>query len=109
MKKLLSILLATSSLFPGCGSYEYDIWSTVRGTATDYCTGDPLQAVSVMLMPGAYTLQTGADGRFEFTDLEEGQYTLSLQKNGYMSNRKTITAISGEITETTIQLTPIEY
>lgn len=109
MKKLLSILFASSFLFSGCKGYEYEIWSTITGAVTDGLTGAPLPAVSVMLMPGSHTLQTGADGQFEFTNLEEGQYTISVQKNGYYANRKTVRAISGEITKAAIQMTPIEY
>ena len=109
MKKLLSILFVSSFLFSGCEGYEYEVWSTVTGAVTDCLTGAPLAAVSVVLIPGSNTLQTGADGQFEFTNLEEGQYTISVQKNGYLANRKTISVISGEITKVAIQMTPIEY
>ncbi|MBO5819159.1 MAG: carboxypeptidase regulatory-like domain-containing protein, partial [Bacteroidales bacterium] len=40
---------------------------------------------------------TGSDGLFEFNDLDAIQYTVSVQANGYATDRKTITVIAGEL------------
>jgi DNA-binding winged helix-turn-helix (wHTH) protein len=59
----------------------------------------------VVLSPGGKTKTTGSDGRYEFQDLDAAQYTITVQKNGYQTNRKTVTAVSDEKTEANIPLT----
>lgn len=39
---------------------------------------------------------SGDDGTYEFTDLDIMQYTVMVQKEGYQTNRKQATAITGE-------------
>lgn len=67
-------------------------------------TGNPLSNASVTLMPSNRTMQTGEDGTFTFEQLDPGQYTISVQKEGYYVDRKSITAISGETIQTDILL-----
>lgn len=87
---------------------DYEVYATLRGTVTDYATGAPLANASVVLSPSGLTQQTGEDGSFLFEELDAEQYTVTVQKNGYQANRKTITAVSGEEMEINIQLTVIE-
>jgi hypothetical protein len=47
---------------------------------------------------------SGDDGRFEFKDLEAVQYTITVQKTGYQTNRKTVTAVAGESVKADIPL-----
>lgn len=54
--------------------------ATVRGTAVDAVTQQPLAGVSVML--GTSSVTTAANGRFEFTNRAAGEFTLSLSANG---------------------------
>lgn len=108
MKKGFLLLGLTVLLFSGCGStYQYDIFGSISGVITDTADGSPLENVSVTIIPGAASILTGSDGKFEFTDLEEGQYTISAQKNGYQSNRKNISVISGETVSANTTLTRI--
>ena len=74
---------------------------------TDYVTGNPLENASVTIVPGANSAITTSDGKFEFTNLDEGQYTISAQKSGYQSNRKNVTVVSGESVNASITLTEI--
>lgn len=102
------LLFAASALLCSCGNdYTLDIYGTIEGKVTDVTTGDPLNAAQVTLVPTAKTIQTGNDGTFVFSDLDEGQYTVSVQKDGYQSNRKNITVISGETTNVVVTLTEI--
>lgn len=96
MKKCLLLLGAVIFLLSGCGTYNYDIFASVSGVITDAADGTPLENVLVTIIPGANSILTGADGKFNFSNLEDGQYTVSVQKSGYQSNRKNITAVSGE-------------
>lgn len=91
----------------GCNNYSYNIFGSISGTVTDSESGLPIPAAAVTLVPGSSTQQTASDGKFEFTDLEEGLYTISVQKSGYQANRKNITVISDETIETIIQLSVI--
>lgn len=94
--------------FVSCGNdYHLDVFGTISGQVTDAASGDPLSFAQVTLVPGASTVQTTAAGKFSFTGLEEGQYTVSVQKDGYQSNRKNVKVVSGETTEITITLSII--
>lgn len=81
-----------------------DIYGSISGKVTDVASGEPLSAAQVTLIPGANTIQTSSDGTFVFSGLEEGQYTVSVQKDGYQANRKNVTVVSGEKTEITVTL-----
>lgn len=100
---VLPVLLLLS-----CGNdYDVDIYGKISGKVTDSSSGNPIEAAQVTLVPGARTVQTTADGTFSFSDLEEGQYTVSVQKDGYQANRKNLRVMSGETTETVVTLTAI--
>ncbi len=110
-KKLFSLLLMALMgifLLASCNDKNtLDIYGKISGRVTDAKTGDPVNAAMVTLVPGSKTQQTGADGTFLFENLDEGQYTVSVQKSGYQPNRKNMTVISGETVETLIPLTTI--
>lgn len=111
MKAKLSLflcLLVSIILFLSCGDKEtIDIYGSIDGKVTDAATGKPLNAAIVTLVPGASTYQTAEDGAFSFVELDEGQYTVSVQKDGYQPNRKNITVNSGEKTDIVVSLTII--
>ena len=69
---------------------------------------EPLENVSVVLSPSGVTKQTGADGAYCFENLDVQQYTLTAQKKGYQTNRKSVMAVSGERMEVNIQLHQIQ-
>ena len=87
-----------------CSSPEYDFSSTVCGTVLDETTLNPVDGAAVYLSPSGKSKITGTDGYFEFPDLEAKQYTITVQKSDYTSNRKTINAIAGETTEVSITI-----
>lgn len=103
MRKLL-LILAISCIAFGCTPPEYDTFGTIYGVVSDNTTGQPLANASVLLSPTGVTKLTGNDGYFEFNDLTPQQYTLTVQKTGYSTNRKSVTAIIGESVEANITL-----
>lgn len=101
-------MLAFSLVWISCsGSDDYDLFASLYGKVTDIRSGESVSNASVMLIPSGISLQTGSDGLFSFDDLDARQYTILVQKDGYQTNRKTVTAVSGENVEINIQLTPI--
>lgn len=104
MKKILIYFIALF-ICTACSPTEYSIFSTLHGIVSNYETGNPVSGVNVVLSPGGVTKITGTDGYFEFQDLTPQQYTITVQKLGYTTNRKSIGAISGENTEINITIT----
>ena len=103
-----SLLLFFAFCLSGCsGSDDYEVFGTIRGTVTDYQTGLPLAHASVVLSPSGLSRQTDDDGTYRFDELEPQQYTITVQRSGYQSNRKTITVVSGETQQVDVQLSAI--
>lgn len=74
---------------------DYNVLGAISGTVIDFDTGNPVQQATVTLSPSGMNTYTGDDGRFEFVDLDARQYTVTVQKTGYVTNRKTVTTIAG--------------
>jgi len=107
MKKIMQILLACTLLLgvcAGCTKDSPNLYATLYGVVTDQATAEPLAGVSVVLSPGGKTKTTGTDGQYEFLDLDPQQYTITVQKTGYQTNRKTVTAVTDEKTEANISM-----
>ena len=97
------MLLALMTMV-GCEPVTYDVFATVCGTVVDSETMESIEGVSVQLSPSSKNMVTGADGRFEFAELDAVQYTITVQKSGYSTNRKLVNTIAGETAETTITM-----
>lgn len=76
----------------------------IMGAIIDLDTGDPVQQATVTLSPSGLNAYTGYDGTFVFFDLDARQYTITAQKAGYITNRKTFTAVAGDIVNITLTL-----
>jgi len=107
MKKIAILLSCVFLLgmFGSCTKDEISLYSTLYGVITDHETGEPIANASVVLSPGGKTKITGTDGCYEFLDLDAAQYTITVQKTGYQTNRKTVMAVAAEKTEANIPLT----
>lgn len=105
MKRLsmCAMLLAMLAMV-GCEPVTYDVFATICGTVVDSETMEPIEGVSVILSPSGKNAVTKADGRFEFAELDAVQYTITVQKAGYSTNRKLVNAIAGETTDVTITM-----
>ena len=113
MKKLSYTVLLTATLLAmglsSCsGNDEYNFYSTLYGTVSDSESGNPINAATIVLSPGGKTTVSGADGRYEFSDLDVMQYTVTVQKDGYLTNRKTVNLVIGESVRADIPLTQAE-
>lgn len=87
MFRILFLLLLPSSLF--CFGGQAVITNqaprhTVTGTVTNAITGEPVRRALVQMNgPVSAAMLTGADGRFQFADVPEGQIFFSTQKPGF--------------------------
>ena len=106
MRKFLFLCLMALPVFLSCSKEEQDSFGSLYGVVTNTQTGDPLSNVTVTLSPGGTTRLTGSDGLFEYSDLTPQQYTITVQKSGYQTNRKTITSVVGEKVQANITMTP---
>ena len=102
MKKILVFVFLLSLI--SCNPIEYDIFGTIEGTVVDSETFEPVGYVSVDLSPGSKNVITSDDGKFVFDDLDAQQYSLSVHKNGYESNIRTVKVLSGETSEVMITI-----
>lgn len=109
MKRRLSfcffLALVLASLSFSCKKESYDIYTSIDGFVYDEANNEPLNGVTVTITPGGKSMVTGSDGYFEFTSLDPQQYSMSAQKTGYMSNRRTVTGVAGEAVHVTFTLT----
>ena len=106
MKAILKLAVAVALLCGcvACEPTEYENYGTIYGIVSDVETAETLPNAAVVLSPGGTSQMTGNDGRFEFTELEVRQYTITVQKDGYSTNRKTVNAIVGESVEANIPM-----
>lgn len=108
MKKIFLFFAVTAAMvLTSCTKEEYDVFSSVYGVVSDAKTGDLISNANVVLSPSGETKITGSDGQFIFEDVDPQQYTITVQKDGYQTNRKSVTAIIGEKVEVNIPMTPI--
>ena len=93
---VLCLFCAAAIAFAGCSKDEEDVTGSIYGLVTDADNGEPIKSANVSLNPGGKSAVTGTDGRYEFLDLEPGQYTVQIVRNGYESNTKRITVEVGK-------------
>ncbi len=71
----------------------------ITGSVSDQTTGDPVSTVNVVLSPGGRSTVTGSDGSFEFTELDAGNYMLTIKKEGYNPNTKEVEVVDNRMTQ----------
>ena len=106
MKKRLTFcaILLALVMIVGCEPVTYEVFATVSGRVVDATTMEPIEGVSVQLSPSSKNMVTGADGRFEFAEVDAVQYMITVMKAGYSTNRKLVNAIAGERTDVSITM-----
>ncbi len=100
---LLSLIIIASA----CTKDPEDTTGNIMGIVTESGSGTtPLAGVSVSITSNGQETSTGSNGQFSFYDLEAKTYTLQFMKEGYETNKRTVTVISGQDTNCDIQLIP---
>lgn len=110
MKKIIIAIGALMTLFCSCSQdiTETSSVGSIAGSVADRTTGEPVTTVNVNISPGGGQTVTGSDGSFSFVNLEPGEYTLSIRKEGYTPNTVNATVKAGTSTavHTTIDRIP---
>ena len=89
MKKLnliLGIVCAFAVCLTSC--VKEKTTGQIQGLVTNYTTNEPIQGVNISLSPTGASAVTGSDGRYEFANLQPGNYTVQGVKAGFESNTK---------------------
>lgn len=80
--------------------------SHLAGTVHDAQTGEPLAKVTLRLVESGASVQTDADGRFEFLQNEPGHYQLVASSVGYRLLRKQIDLTEDDQNNIDLALSP---
>lgn len=90
--------------FISCTKDIIDFTCTIEGIVKDEDTGTPLSNCEIQLSPTNQSITTANDGRYSFSNLEQGEYTLTYNRNGYISDSRTVKVNSGETSKIEILL-----
>ena len=98
IKLTLGVLIAfVLCLMTSCVKEKTPTTGRIQGIVTNSITGEPIKSVNISLSPTGLSAVTGSDGRYQFNNLEPGQYTVQGMKEGYESNTKNITIVADNI------------
>lgn len=105
----IGMLLIISCILNGCGKEHNSGGSNmgaIYGTVTDFFTSNLIENANVRLNPLGEATLTGYDGTFQFDDVPDGTYSLSLSKDGYvdLDDNYNIEIINGKSVRRDVQL-----
>lgn len=87
--KFTALFLVCSAML-GCAPEDNPIGGgstsdsgSIYGCVTDFATGDPVSNANVQLRPSGETTLTGYDGMYEFLDIPDGNYSITVSKAEY--------------------------
>ena len=82
---------------------------SISGTITDRSTGESLAGVSVSLVESDMSVYTDFDGKFKFTGLQQGEYTLKTVFISYQESSFKVQAKPDEQNEVLLKLTSMAF
>ncbi|NOU17214.1 MAG: hypothetical protein HOO91_06610 [Bacteroidales bacterium] len=104
MKKIIYFTIA-ATLFFGCKKNDREPAGSVWGVIINKNGNEYVQSASVQIDQTGRKTFTGSDGRYEFKELNPGEYTLNITKAGYIAQTNyKIVVIPGINTEYSPQL-----
>ena len=103
MKKLF-LLAFFFVLVSSCAKPIVDMTGDIHGIVKDYSDGYMISNCQVSLNPSGISTTTDNQGRYTFSKIEPGEYTIAFSKAGYHSESTKVTVISGRIIEASIML-----
>lgn len=107
MKKFFSTILWSLCLVlvASCSKDAEVLTGSISGFVSDYTNANTaIAGATVTLNSMGRTKTTGSDGRYEFTDLEPGTYSISVSANEYQTTTKQVTVYAGQNANCDFQL-----
>lgn len=104
LKLALGIVFALVLGMTSCQKEK--VTGRIQGIVTNMNTTEPIQGVNISLSPTGASAVTGSDGRYEFNNLEVGNYTVQGVKAGFESNTKNISITADNVSSGDMQLRP---
>jgi hypothetical protein len=95
MNRKVSVIIVSLLLLLSCSKTEPDMFGSVSGIVTDARSGEPVRGVGVTLNPGGIKTTTGSDGRYEYLEIDPGQYTVQAMKDGYQTASLSVVVQAG--------------
>lgn len=92
MKKLVFVILVL--MFASVSSFAQNT-SSIRGTVTSEVNGEPLAGVSVEIIQLRRSVETDEQGKYQFSDLVPGRYTIVTHIEGFSDRTQTVVLSSG--------------
>lgn len=87
---ILATLLLSALLMANCSKDEVSFTGNLFGTVTDRTTGEPLKDANVTLTPLGKSVKTGSDGHYGFMDIDAQEYTVTVSKENYSTDSKSV-------------------
>lgn len=102
MKRIISVLCLF--LIVSCAKDVVDLSGDILGVVKDYQDGHLISNCQVSLTPSGKMTSTDNVGKYEFLDIEPGEYTLVFSKAGYTEEFIKVEVVTGQVTEASIML-----
>ena len=84
-------------LVTSCSKDAEVLTGNISGFVSDYTNANTaIAGATVTLNSMGRTKATGSDGRYEFTDLGPGSYSISVSANEYQTTTKQVTVYAGQ-------------
>lgn len=96
--KIFVIILALTGV-SSCAKDIIDLTCDIQGVVKDRETGFSLSNCEILLTPSNKTVVTHSDGLYLFSDLDPGEYSLTFNKNGYITDTRNVITKTGQTTK----------
>jgi len=70
---------------------------TIKGSTTEFSTGKPLEKVNIYSVPASSFVKTDANGNYQISTVEPGEYQVIAEKIGYDTLAVNVTVVAGAI------------
>ncbi len=104
--KLIYCFALLLFIFSSCkeDTVQPELFGSIEGIVLDAEDNSPVVSAAVSTAPATTSLITNSEGKFSYTNISTGSYTISVSKTGYDKKSVTVSVKEDEITPVTILL-----